>query len=113
MAAETSRHVLTRAERLRRREWALLATPLIVFLLLFLGFPTVVDIVYSLSQVTFETLRSPQLSGFGNYADVVADSGFWSACWFSLRFNQPRRSPPHRVRSSPPRARPKGWKKSL
>ena len=64
----------------------MLTTPLVVFLLLFLGFPTVVDIVYSLSQVTFETLRSPQLSGLGNYGDVLSDSGFWSACWFSLRF---------------------------
>jgi len=75
-----------RAHGQSRLEWSLLATPLVVFLLLFLGFPTIVDIVYSLSQVTFETLRSPQLSGLGNYGDVLSDSGFWSACWFSLRF---------------------------
>ncbi|MDO8359809.1 MAG: sugar ABC transporter permease [Devosia sp.] len=71
---------------MRRREWRLLATPLVVFLLLFLGFPTILDIVYSLSQVTFQTLRSPVLSGVGNYGDVIADTAFWSACWFSLRF---------------------------
>ena len=86
MAAQTGNTPLTRAERLRRREWAMLAAPQNIFLQLFLGFPPVVAVVYSLSQETFETLRSPQLSGFGNYADVVADSDFWSACWFSLRF---------------------------
>ncbi|MEO8883015.1 MAG: sugar ABC transporter permease [Devosia sp.] len=75
-----------RAERARRREWALLASPLIVFLLLFLGFPTILDVIYSLSQVTFETLRAPQIAGFGNYGDVVNDPAFWQACWFSLRF---------------------------
>jgi len=69
-----------------RHQWALLASPLIIFLLIFLGLPTVLDIFYSLSGVTFETLRSPQLSGFGNYGDVLTDPAFWSACWFSLRF---------------------------
>ncbi len=69
-----------------RLGWALLTSPLVLFLLLFLGFPTVVDGVYSLSQVTFETLRTPRLSGFANYAAVLADPGFWSAVWFSLRF---------------------------
>ncbi|HTJ59153.1 MAG TPA: sugar ABC transporter permease [Devosiaceae bacterium] len=71
---------------MRRREWALLTTPLVIFLLLFLGFPTVLDIIYSLSQVTFETLRSPRISGLGNYGDALTDDAFWSACWFSLRF---------------------------
>jgi len=87
LAATTNRrHPVTRAARLRRREWALLASPLVVFLLLFLGFPTIVDLVYSLSAVTFETLRSPRLTGVGNYADVLTDPGFWGAVWFSLRF---------------------------
>jgi multiple sugar transport system permease protein len=69
-----------------RLEWRLLASPLLIFLLLFLGFPTIVDLVYSLSQVDFETLRSPRLSGFSNYIDVLSDPGFWGAAWFSLRF---------------------------
>jgi multiple sugar transport system permease protein len=77
---------LTRAEKLRRRQWLGLASPLIGFLLLFLGFPIVVDVVYSVSQVSFQSLRSPQLSGFGNYVDVLTDPAFWSAAWFSLRF---------------------------
>jgi multiple sugar transport system permease protein len=86
LAPRPAPHHISGAERGRRREWALLATPLIVFLLLFLGFPTILDIIYSLSQVTFETLRSPSIAGFANYGDVVMDHAFWSACWFSLRF---------------------------
>ena len=62
------------------------ASPLVVFLLIFLGFPTVVDVVYSLSTVTFQNLRHPQLSGFFNYGAVIGDGAFWSASWFSLRF---------------------------
>jgi multiple sugar transport system permease protein len=79
-------HVLSGAERRQRREWRLLSTPLVVFLLLFLGFPTILDVVYSLSQVTFETLRTPTISGVENYGEVIADGAFWSASWFSLRF---------------------------
>lgn len=70
----------------QRLEWRLLASPLLIFLLLFLGFPTIVDLLYSVSEVTFETLRAPKLSGFGNYLDVLGDAGFWNAAWFSLRF---------------------------
>jgi multiple sugar transport system permease protein len=70
----------------RRSEWTILATPLVVFLLMFLGFPAILNIIYSLSQVTFETLRSPTLTGAQNYLEVVTDGGFWSASWFSLRF---------------------------
>jgi multiple sugar transport system permease protein len=63
-----------------------LASPLVLFLLVFLGFPTVLDLIYSVSSVRFETLRSPELSGLGNYLAVLADPGFWDAAWFSLRF---------------------------
>ena len=77
---------MTQADRLRRREWMVLASPLVIFLLIFLGFPTVVDVIYSLSTVTFRCLRNPHLSGFANYATVIADPAFWSAVWFSLRF---------------------------
>jgi multiple sugar transport system permease protein len=85
LAASNASHP-SRFARRPRGQWALLASPLILFLLIFLGFPTVLDVIYSLSAVTFETLRSPVLSGFGNYGDVIADPAFWAACWFSLRF---------------------------
>lgn len=64
----------------------MLATPLVAFLLLFLGFPAVVNLVYSVSDVTFETLRQPTLSGFDNFVSVWTDGAFWRATWFSLRF---------------------------
>jgi multiple sugar transport system permease protein len=73
-------------ELARRPEWRLLTTPLVGFLLLFLGFPALVNLLYSISTVTFETLRSPTISGFGNYFAVLFDPEFWQASWFSLRF---------------------------
>lgn len=73
-------------EQTRRYEWAILCTPLVAFLLVFLGFPALVNLVYSVSEVRFETLRSPTLSGFGNYLAVLTDGDFWRANWFSLRF---------------------------
>ncbi len=70
----------------RRMEWSVLASPMVLFLLAFLGFPAIVNIVYSLSEVSFETLRAPRLTGLGNYASVLNDADFWQASWFSLRF---------------------------
>lgn len=64
----------------------ILAAPLVVFLLAMLGFPTLLDILYSFSEVSFENLRSPRLSGGQNYREVVSDPEFWSASWFSLKF---------------------------
>jgi len=61
-------------------------TPLIGFLLLFLGFPALVNLVYSVSTVGFQNLRSPELTGFGNYLAVVQDRTFWQATFFSFRF---------------------------
>ena len=73
-------------EQFRRSESLILASPLVIFLLLFLGFPAVVNLVYSISDVRFETLRSPTISGLGNYFSVLTDPGFWRSTWFSLRF---------------------------
>ncbi|WMT92765.1 sugar ABC transporter permease [Pelagibacterium sp. H642] len=70
----------------RQVEWGVLTAPMVGFLLLFLGFPALVNIVYSLSSVSFQTLRAPELSGFSNYLAVLADSDFWRSIWFSLRF---------------------------
>lgn len=67
-------------------EFRLLTIPLVVFLLVFLGFPAIVNLIYSVSEVSFETLRSPTLTGFGNFAAVWTDAAFWQASWFSLRF---------------------------
>lgn len=70
----------------RQFEWGVLTAPMVIFLLLFLGFPSLVNIVYSLSRVSFQTLRTPELSGLSNYLAVLSDVDFWRAIWFSLRF---------------------------
>lgn len=70
----------------RQLEWGVLTAPMVLFLLLFLGFPTLVNIVYSLSNVGFQNLRAPELSGLGNYVEVLTHGDFWRAIWFSLRF---------------------------
>lgn len=70
----------------RRRDGVWLLAPMTIFLLLLLGFPLVLDLIYSVSKVGFETLRSPEIIGFGNYRKAVADPEFWAAAWFSLRF---------------------------
>ena len=71
---------------LDHKEWRIFASPLVGFLLLFLGFPILIDLVYSLSRVSFANLRSPEIVGFGNYGAVLGDPQFWRASWFSLRF---------------------------
>lgn len=73
-------------QRQRKREGVWLIAPMTLFLLILLGFPLVLDVIYSLSKVGFETLRDPELTGFGNYATVLNDDEFWAAAWFSLRF---------------------------
>ena len=71
---------------LPRRHGLVLIAPLTLFLLAMLGLPLVIDIVYALSRVTFETIRHPQLQGFGNFRAVLTDGAFWQAMSFSLRF---------------------------
>ncbi|ATN37299.1 ABC transporter permease (plasmid) [Rhizobium sp. ACO-34A] len=70
----------------QQREGRLLLAPLVAFLIVFLSFPALVDIIYALSDVTFQTMRTPEIVGFRNFAQVLVDPEFWSACWFSLRF---------------------------
>jgi hypothetical protein len=70
----------------RSVENAILAGPLVLFLLAILGFPTVLSLVYGFSDTSFQTLTTPQFSGLKNFRDVTADPTFWQAAWFSLRF---------------------------
>jgi multiple sugar transport system permease protein len=70
----------------KRAEGRAYLAPLVGFLLLFLGFPAIVNLVYSVSTVSFETLRSPSLSGLGNYVAALKDREFWRAVSFSFRF---------------------------
>ena len=69
----------------RREAWWLIA-PLAIFMVVWLGFPFLSNLYYSLSDVTFETLSSPTLTGFDNFADAAGSAAFWQSLWFSLRF---------------------------
>ncbi len=71
---------------LHRRQGLVLIAPMTGFLLAMLALPLVIDIVYALSRVTFETLRHPRLEGLGNFVRVLRDSDFWRAMGFSFRF---------------------------
>lgn len=70
----------------KRAEGRAYLAPIVGFLLLFLGFPAIVNLVYSVSTVSFETLRNPSLSGLGNYVAALKDREFWRAVSFSFRF---------------------------
>ena len=76
----------TLSQRAPSSEFRLLALPVVLFLLVFLGFPAIVNLVYSVSEVSFESLRHPEITGFSNFAAVWNDSSFWQASWFSFRF---------------------------
>ncbi|WP_205849175.1 carbohydrate ABC transporter permease [Natronospirillum operosum] len=64
----------------------ILAAPMIVFLLLLLGFPSLLNIIYSFSAVGFSNIRTPEFQGLQNYQAVFNDPMFWQATRFSLKF---------------------------
>lgn len=69
-----------------KQENAILASPMVLFLLALLGFPVVLSIIYGFSEASFESLVSPKFIGLENFRLVLQDSSFWDAAWFSLRF---------------------------
>jgi len=64
----------------------LLIAPMTGFLFLLVVIPFLIDVIYSLSSVTFQNLRAPSLQGFGNFLTVLQDVAFWGAMAFSLKF---------------------------
>lgn len=64
----------------------LLILPLVLFLLATLGFPLLANFYYSVTNLTFENLRNPTLTGLQNYREVLSDSTFWHSLGFSFRF---------------------------
>jgi len=69
-----------------RRDGYVLIAPVTIFLLAMLAIPFLVDLLYSVSRVTFESLRSPSYLGLANFLSVIRDRAFWGAILFSLRF---------------------------
>jgi multiple sugar transport system permease protein len=68
-----------------RTAWLLLSG-LLAFVVLLLGFPLVINVIYSFSQVHFSGLFSPRWLGLGNYLAVLSDPVFWKAVQFSFAF---------------------------
>lgn len=69
-----------------KQENGVLLAPTVFFLLLMLGFPALTNIVYSVSQVGFNNLRSPIFNGGANYLAALRDESFWQSLQFSTKF---------------------------
>ena len=70
----------------RRRDGLWLLAPMTLFLLLLLGFPLVLDLIYSVSKVGLKrsALRKSSASTTIERQSPIRNS--WAAAWFSLRF---------------------------
>jgi multiple sugar transport system permease protein len=62
-----------------------LLVPLCLFMAALLGFPTLINLWYSFSDVTFQNLIG-NFIGLGNYVDAVSNPRMWHALSFSLQF---------------------------
>src|SRR3984893_9384830 len=73
-------------EAAARRDAYIMIAPIALFLLVMLAIPFLVDLVYSVSRVTFETIRAPSFFGLGNFVTVMRDQSLWNAMLCALRF---------------------------
>ncbi|MFO1037563.1 MAG: sugar ABC transporter permease [Geminicoccaceae bacterium] len=69
-----------------RGEARLLLLPLVLFLVLLLGFPFLANLGWSFADFSFATLWQPRFVGPGNYLAAATNPAFWEAVWFSVRF---------------------------
>ena len=69
-----------------RREARGLLAAMCIFLVVMLGFPALANIWYSLSDVTFQSIRDASFIGLENYRAQIASDRFWQAMGFSLQF---------------------------
>ena len=76
----------SRMKAVGRRAAYVMIAPITAVLVAMLAIPLLVDLVYAVSNVTFETIRAPSFAGVRNFALVFADRDFWNAMLFSLRF---------------------------
>lgn len=73
-------------ERQQKNDARLLLSAMCIFLAVMLGFPTIANLWYSFSDVSFQDLTGSGFVGVENYAAAITDPNMWSALWFSLRF---------------------------
>ena len=71
------------AERANARSFLI---GLSVFLALMLGFPTVANLWYSVSNVSIYDLTGTAFVGLDNYAKAISNPRLWDALGFSLKF---------------------------
>jgi multiple sugar transport system permease protein len=69
-----------------RADARLFLVGLCLFLALMLGFPTLANLWYSFSNVSFENLSGSGFVGFANYVEALSNPRFLDALGFSLRF---------------------------
>lgn len=69
-----------------RREARGLLAAMCVFLVVMLGFPAIANIWYSLSDVSFQSIRDSSFIGLDNYLSQFLSRRFWQAMGFSLQF---------------------------
>ena len=74
-----------RAQALRseeRRDARLLLSGLCLFLVVMLGFPALANLWYSVSDVTFQTIRDADFIGLDNFAAQITSAKLWQAMGF-------------------------------
>ena len=69
-----------------RRDAHLLLSGLCLFLVVMLGFPALANLWYSVSDVTFQTIRDANFIGLDNFAAQITSAKLWQAMGFSLQF---------------------------
>ena len=69
-----------------RRDARLLLSGLCLFLVVMLGFPALANLWYSVSDVTFQTIRNANFIGLDNFAAQITSAKLWQAMGFSLQF---------------------------
>ena len=60
------------------------AAPSIIVMTLLMVIPLVMAIWLGTQFMTFNNINAPQFVGLRNYTDVLSDSRFWQALWFTL-----------------------------
>ncbi|MGI9500316.1 MAG: carbohydrate ABC transporter permease [Geminicoccaceae bacterium] len=69
-----------------RRDARTMLAGLCLFLVVMLGFPALANLWYSVSDVTFQTIRDASFIGPDNFAAQIASVELWQAMGFSLQF---------------------------
>jgi len=69
---------------INRRMFYLLSAPSIIVMVVLMIVPLLWAVWLGFNYITFNTLRTPQFVGLGNYTDTLADPRFWQALSFTL-----------------------------